>query len=199
MNVETKGCQSREGIWVVGELAKRVSIMQGGTRSGKTYNILLWFIARLSKEENKVLSICRASLPTIKGTVLRDFIEILDNMGLYNENNHNKSDNTYMLNSNLIEFISTDQPQKIRGRKRDYLFINEANEVTYEGWLHLAFRTSSKIVIDFNPSMEYSWIYDHVQTRDDADFYITTYRDNLQFLPKDIVVEIERLEMADTI
>lgn len=170
--------------------------MQGGTRSGKTYNIILFFILKLLTESGKTLTICRSSLNTIKGSVLRDFIEILLNMGIYDENSHNKTDQTYLLNGNLIEFISTDQPQKIRGRKRDYLFINEANEIKYEAWMQLLFRTTAKIVIDFNPSDEFHWIYDEVLTRDDCSFFITTYLDN-PFIPIDLIREIERLKDAD--
>jgi phage terminase large subunit len=176
---------------------KRIAVMQGGTRSGKTWNILLFFIIKLAYQETgKVFTVCRASLPTIKGTVLRDFIEILLSMGLYSEDRHNKTDQTYELNGNLIEFISADQPQKIRGRKRDYLFINEANELTKESWMQLLFRTSKFVVLDYNPSDEFHWIYDDVLTRDDVEFFISTYRDN-PFLSEELVKEIERLELAD--
>jgi phage terminase large subunit len=135
-------------------------------------------------------------LNTIKGSVLRDFFDILNAMGIYDESMHNKTDSTYTLHGNIVEFISTDQPHKIKGRKRDYLFINEANEIKYEAWLQLLFRTNTKIVIDFNPSDEFHWIYDSVLTRDDCDFYITTYLDN-PFIPADLIGEIERLKEAD--
>jgi phage terminase large subunit len=115
---------------------------------------------------------------------------------LYKEANHNKTESSYMLGTNLIEFVSTDQPQKVRGRKRSYLFINECNEISYDAWIQLALRTEDKIVIDYNPSMEFSFIYDNIITRDDADFYITTFRDN-PFLDKNIVSEIERLKDVD--
>ena len=82
------------------------------------------------------------------------------------------------INGNLVEFISLDQPQKVRGRKRNLLFINEANELDYEDWQQLIFRTDEKIILDFNPSDEYHWIYDKVIPRQDADFNITTYLDN---------------------
>lgn len=170
--------------------------MQGGTRSGKTYNIILWFVLKLLTERGKTLTICRSSLNTIKGTVLRDFLEILLAMGIYDEKNHNKTDQVYYLNGNLIEFISTDQPAKIRGRKRQYLFVNECNEVKYDAWMQLLFRTEEKIVIDYNPSDEFHWIYDDVLTRDDCDFFRTTYLDN-PFIPADLISEIERLKNAD--
>lgn len=175
---------------------KRIVAMQGGTRSGKTYNILLFFVIKLLTERGKIFTICRSSLNTIKGSVLRDFIEILMLMGIYDENQHNKTDQTYMLNGNLVEFISTDQPQKIRGRKRNYLFINECNEIKFDAWMQLLFRTEDFIVIDYNPSDEFHWIYDQVLTRDDCDFFLTTYLDN-PFIPIDLVNEIERLKEAD--
>ena len=175
---------------------KRISVMQGGTRSGKTYNILTWFIVKLLQEKGKTLTICRSSLPSIKGSVMRDFIEILSKYGLYSEEKHNKSENLYFLGKNTVEFVSTDQPQKIRGRKRNYLFINEANEVNYESWMQLSLRTTEKIVIDYNPSDYYSWIYDKVIPREDADFTVTTYKDN-PFLDASIISEIERLKEAD--
>jgi phage terminase large subunit len=174
----------------------RITAMQGGTRSGKTYNIIKYFVLLLLTVEGKTLTVCRSSLNTIKGSVLRDFIEILLDMNLYDESFHNKTDQTYLLNGNLVEFISTDQPQKIRGRKRDYLFINECNEIKYDAWMQLLFRTNTKIVIDYNPSDEFHWIYDVVLTRSDCDFYRTTYLDN-PFIPDDLIGEIERLKDAD--
>jgi phage terminase large subunit len=180
----------------LGESKKRITVMQGGTRSGKTYNIILFFVIKLLQESGKTLTICRASLPSIKGSVMRDFLEVINKLGIYDESNHNKTESTYLLNGNLVEFVSVDQPQKIRGRKRNYLFVNEANEIDYDAWMQLIFRTEEKIVIDYNPSDEYHWIYDRVITRDDADFYITTFYDN-PFLEKGIVDEIERLKEAD--
>lgn len=176
--------------------SKRITAMQGGARSGKTYNIMQWFIVKLLKEEGKILTIVRESLPSIKGTVLRDFMDIMIKLGIYSELNHNKTENIYTLNTNIIEFVSVDQPQKIRGRKRNYLFINEANELNYDAWMQLVFRTENKIVIDYNPSEAHSYIYDHVLTRDDCDFHITTYLDN-PFLPSELVNEIERLRYSD--
>jgi phage terminase large subunit len=175
---------------------KRITVMQGGSRSGKTYNILIWFIVKLLQENGKTLTIVRQSLPSIKGTVLRDFVDILSRLNIYSEDNHNKTDQIYEMNGNIIEFVSADQPQKIRGRARDYLFCNEANELSYDAWMQLIMRTEGKIVVDYNPSDVSSWIYDMVIPRDDTDFYITTFRDN-PFLPKELVMELERMKDAD--
>ena len=127
---------------------------------------------------------------------MRDFFEILKTNKIYNEGDHSKSGNEYYINNNLIEFISLDQPQKIRGRKRDLLFVNEANEINFEDWQQLIFRTNDNIIIDYNPSDEFHWIYDKVLTRDDVTFYQTTYLDN-PFLSNEIISEIERLKATD--
>jgi phage terminase large subunit len=125
---------------------------------------------------------------------MRDFFELIgySKLGIYDEKWHNKTENTYILNGNLVEFVSIDEPQKIRGRKRDYLYCNEANELPYEAWKQLIFRTTGKIIIDYNPSDEYHWIYEQVLTREDCDFYKSTYLDN-PFLPDETIREIERM------
>ena len=176
---------------------KKIIVEQGGTRSGKTYNIILWIIFEYSTNNtNKVITVCRKSFPSLRATVLRDFMSILEGHNLYNEKFHNKSNSEYYLFGNLIEFISLDQPQKIRGRKRDLLFINEGNELYWEDWQQLVFRTQERIVIDFNPSDEYHWIYDKVLPRDDCAFFKTTYLDN-PFVEESIKKEIELLKDTD--
>lgn len=176
---------------------KKIVVEQGGTRSGKTYNILLWIIASYCvKNTGKTITIVRKTFPAVRGTVMRDLFDILKSYGLYYEEFHSKSTYEYFLNGNRIEFISLDQPTKIRGRKRDLLFINEANELNFEDWQQLIFRTTEKIVIDYNPSEEFHWIYDKVLERDDVEFYQTTYKDNT-FLSEVIVKEIERLKHID--
>jgi phage terminase large subunit len=176
---------------------EKIVVEQGGTRSGKTYNILLFIIFKYCTDNvGKTITICRKTFPALRGTVMRDFFDILKSQEIYREEFHSKSTHEYHLNGNLVEFISLDQPQKIRGRKRDFLFCNEANELTFEDWQQLIFRTTERIVIDFNPSDEFHWIYDRVLTREDTEFYQTSYLDN-PFLSDTIIKEIERLKYID--
>ena len=175
----------------------KIVIEQGGTRSGKTYNILLYIIFHYCQvNKGKTITICRKTFPALRASVMRDFLDILKQHDKYDEELHNKSNSEYELSGNLVEFISLDQPQKVRGRKRNLLFINEANELDFEDWQQLVFRTEDKIILDYNPSDEYHWIYDKVKEREDADFYITTYLDN-PFLEPSIKAEIERLKDTD--
>ncbi len=157
----------------------------------------MWIIfAYCQQNKGKMITIVRKSFPAVRGTVMRDFFQILRDYNMYTEDLHSKSNNEYVIEGNTVEFISLDIPQKIRGRKRDLLFVNEANELNFEDWQQLVFRTTEQIIIDYNPSEEFHWIYDKVLTRDDCSFYQTTYLDN-PFLPIQIVEEIERLKETD--
>jgi len=176
---------------------KRFIVEQGGTRSGKTYNILIWIIFNYClNNTGKIVTICRKHGPSLRGSAMRDFFTLLQEHGMYSELLHSKSTNEYRHNGNLVEFVSLDEPQKIRGRKRDLLFINEGNELSYEDFFQLNIRTTDRIIVDYNPSDEYHWLYEQVIPRDDCEFHITTYKDN-PFLDQNLIAEIERLKDLD--
>jgi phage terminase large subunit len=174
---------------------KRINVFQGSSRASKTYNILIYFVYKLLNEENKILSVVRKTLPALKGSVLRDLKEVLIAFDIYEPNNWHQADGYYQLGSNIIEWFSIDDETKVRGRKRDYLFINEATEVSYDEYTQLILRTADLVVLDLNPSLWQSWIYD-LENRDDVKYNIITYKDN-PFLPEVQVQEIEKLRDRD--
>ena len=168
--------------------------LQGSARSSKTYNVLIWLIVYCLSHPNTRLSIVRATLPAIKGSVLVDFKEILKRMGIYNERSLNKSELIYTFaNGSWAEFFSTDSEQKLRGRKRDILFVNEANELGFIEWQQLKMRTTRLSIIDYNPSFsDEHWICETVN-QDPRTFHsVTTYLDN-PFLEQTVIDEIESL------
>lgn len=167
---------------------------QGSSRSSKTYNILIKLLTYILQHPGTRLSIVRKTLPALKATVLVDFKEILRNIGIYNEKHLNKTDLIYTLpNGSWVDFFSTDDEQKIRGRKRDILFVNEANEILFIEWQQLKMRTTKFAVIDYNPSFsEDHWLCN--LNKDSRTYhFITTYKDN-PFLEQTIIDEIESLQ-----
>ena len=177
------------------ELGKRIVVAQGGSRSGKTFNILIYWVYKLLQEQNKTLSIVRKTLPSLKNSVLKDLIQVLEMFEMYDPSKLHKQEGYYELGSNIINWMSVDEPQKIRGVKRDYLYCNEANELKIEDWNQLIFRTTDKIICDLNPSELSSWVYD-LQDRDDCYYFKTTWRDN-PFVDKNIIKELESLKEKD--
>jgi phage terminase large subunit len=174
----------------------RFIVNQGGSRSSKTYSICQKYILKLLNENKKVMTIARKTTPALKTSVMMDFFEILINWNLYNPKYHNKSENTYILNGNLVQFIGLDNPQKKRGSKRNYLWMNEANEFNLEDYRQLAMRTTEDINLDFNPSDEFHWIYDEVLEKKEVTVIKSTYKDN-PFLEQTIIDEIESYKDID--
>ena len=177
------------------ELQKRIVVAQGGSRSGKTFNILIYWVYKLLQENNKTLSIVRKTLPSLKNSVLKDFVEVLEMFGLYDPTKFHKQEGYYELGTNIINWFSVDEPQKLRGSKRDYLYCNEANELKIEDWNQLIFRTTDKVICDLNPSELSCWVYD-LEDRDDCYYFKTTWRDN-PFVDKNIIKELESLKAKD--
>ena len=174
---------------------KRINVFQGSSRASKTFNILIYFVYKLLNQDNKVLSVVRKTLPALKGSVLRDLKEVLILFDMFDSNNWHTGDGYYQLGTNIIEWFSVDDETKLRGRKRDYLFINEATEISYDEYIQLNLRTADMIVLDLNPSLWKSWIYD-LESQPDVKYNITTYKDN-PFLPQSQVEEIEKLQERD--
>lgn len=168
--------------------------LQGSSRSSKTYNTLIWLIVYCLTHRYCRLSIVRGTLPALKGSVLVDFKEILIKMGIWEPKALNKSELVYTFdNGAWVEFFSTDNEQKLRGRKRDILFVNEANELSFIEWQQLKMRTTRYAIMDYNPSFtDEHWI---CSVNADARTYhfISTYKDN-PFLEKSIIDEIESLK-----
>ncbi len=177
------------------ELGKRIVVAQGGSRSGKTFNILIYWIYKLLQEEKKTLSIVRKTLPSLKNSVLKDLVQVLELFGVYDPTKFHKQEGYYELGSNIINWLSVDEPQKIRGVKRDYLYCNEANELKLEDWNQLIFRTTDKIICDLNPSELSSWVYE-LEQRDDCYYFKTTWRNN-PFVDDNIIKELESLKTKD--
>lgn len=178
------------------ENGKRFICNQGGSRSSKTYSIIQLLIYLCLVTPKLQVSVVRKSFPSLRGSVLRDFVEIMNELGLYDVNNHNKTEQRYIFSNNSsIEFFSIDDSQKVRGRKRDICYCNEGNELTREDYLQLNMRTSKCLFIDFNPSDDEHYLYE-LMKEDNAVLIKSTYLDNI-YLSEDIKKEISNLINVD--
>lgn len=174
----------------------RIQVHQGGTSSAKTWSIIMGFIQLLYQNKNQglVLSVVRESLPVLKRSVLRDFETICAREGV--RFNSNKSTLTYEVFGNVWEFFSLDGRGKAQGPRRDFLWCNEATEITKAEFDQLESRTRKMVVLDYNPSYPLHWIYDHVLTRDNVKYYETNYKHN-PFLQEAVVRSIESRRETD--
>lgn len=174
-------------------LTKRIRIVQGGSSASKTISILLYLIARAQSDKNKTLtSIVSESIPHLKRGVMRDFKNIMTTHHYWKDSNWNVTDSIYTFETgSQIEFFSTDNGDKLRGARRDRLFMNEANNCTLDAFEQLEIRTKEFIFVDYNPSNEF-WVQTEIiAKRNDYDFIILTYKDN-EALSKEIVDSLEQ-------
>lgn len=174
-------------------LSKRIRICQGGTSASKTISILLYLIARAQSDTVPTLtSIVSESFPHLRRGAMRDFLLIMKEHGYFKDDRWNKSESTYSFETgSVIEFFSADQGDKLRGARRDRLFLNEANNITFEAFEELEVRTKEFVLIDFNPTNEFWAFTELLGKRDDIEHIILTYKDN-EALSKEIVDSIEQ-------
>jgi phage terminase large subunit len=176
----------------IAKLNKRLRCIPGGTSASKTISILLYLIDKAQTDKKPTLtSVVSESFPHLKRGAIRDFLNIIQEHDYYKDERWNKTDYTYTFETgSKIEFFSADQPGKVRGPRRDRLFINEANNVPFETFEQLEIRTSDFIFLDWNPTNEFWYYTDMKGMRDDIDELTLTYKDN-EALGGEIVKSIE--------
>jgi phage terminase large subunit len=186
MSFQTTTAQSK-----IARLRKRIRIVQGGTSSSKTFSIIPLLISYAIENSMSEISIVSESIPHLKRGAIKDFQKIMILCDLYKDSQFNKSDLKYRFkNGSYIEFFSVDQPDKLRGARRDILFVNECNNIDFESYQQLSVRTKKFIYLDYNPTNEF-WVHTELMNDIDTDFVVLTYKDN-EALDKAIVKEIEK-------
>lgn len=189
-----------KGTPVLNELlksTKRFVLSVGSSRSSKTYSMLQWIVLECAKRKGEgiYISVVRKSFPSLRRTVYREFVELLKEYNLYSEDKHNKSEHVIELFGNYVEFFSLSDSQKVRGAKRNHLYLNECNEVDWESAQQLFLRTTERVFMDENPSDVWHWSI-KMKDREDCEYLHSTYKDN-PFLTDATVKQIESYKDVD--
>ncbi|MBS1525194.1 MAG: terminase large subunit [Bacteroidetes bacterium] len=178
---------------------EHVVINQGGTSSGKTYSILQALFCIACEQEKLVITVAGQDIPNLKAGALRDALNIWSSPGqlLATFSTYNKSDLHFeFANRSVIEFKSYDDAQDAKSGKRDYLFVNEANGISWDIYSELALRTKKRIYIDYNPNTAF-WVHDKLIGQPGVQLIISDHRHN-PFLEKKMRDKIESLKLEDT-
>lgn len=177
---------------------KNILVFQGGSGSGKTYSILQFFIIKCTSGEwqNETIDIVRDTFPFLRISAMKDFFDILESEGLYDENRHNKSENTYRIGTNKIRFYSADDKEKTKGPRRTRLYLNEVLGFKKSTVDQLMMRTSKKVYMDYNPSEEFSWVYDDILPDERTLFDKSNFLHN-PFIPEVSKEHIKKYKQTD--
>ncbi len=172
---------------------KRYVIHQGGTGSGKTYSILQYLLNYAILNQGVIISVVAKTMPHLMRGALRDTKRILSANGWLNTVEENKTTCSIYMGTSVIEFFSADEEAKLRGARRDILFINECNNIDYESFQQLDVRTRIRTILDYNPVRRF-WVHNDLMPslqESDYIFMQSTYKDN-RFLTPQEVANIER-------
>ena len=148
------------------ECKKKTIINVGGAGSSKSYSIAQLLIEKLCQEKGKKIGICRKTFPALRMTALDLVIGLMKDYGIYNPKGHNKSNITYTHNSNSIQFFSLDEAEKIKSANFNYIWMEEANEFTYEDYTIMKLRLRNptlddepnQMFLSLNPIDAHNWI-----------------------------------------
>ena len=185
--------QHTTAIKRIRRMTARKKVIQGGTSAGKTYAILAVLIHIAAKAKTEI-SVVSESIPHLRRGAMKDFGKVMQWTNRWRDEGWNKTLLTYTFaNGSTIEFFSADQEAKLRGARRQVLYINEANNIEFEAYHQLAIRTSEAIYIDFNPVSEF-WAHTEVLKEPDSELVVLTYRDN-EALPATIRDDIEAAQV----
>ncbi len=174
-------------------MKKRIRAVPGGTSASKTISILLDLIDKAQDDEAPTLtSIVSESFPHLRRGAMRDFFKILKEHAYFKDKLWNEGGKIYTFETgSQIEFFSADQPEKLRGGRRDRLFLNECNNIPFSAFEELEVRTKEFVYLDWNPTSEF-WYYTDVKNkRSDVEELTLTYKDN-EALDPQIVASIEQ-------
>ncbi len=180
-------------FWKNARANTRFVINQGGTSSSKTHSLLqLMYLKALNRSQQGksiLISVLAGTMPHLRRGAMRDFLKMLQTEGVYDESAHNRSEDIYRVGNSQIEFFSADDAAKVRGARRDLLFINECNNVSFDVFEQLEVRTKEQVFLDYNPVTEF-WVHQKIAPLSEATFIHSTYKDN-DYLDPRIVRSIE--------
>lgn len=193
---------------------KPIVVNVGGARSSKSYSILQLLVQKFVSEPRKTILIARKTLPSLRLTAYKVFVDLLKEYGYYDQCDHNKTGHniTYKIDpkdetcTSTVYFLSIDDPEKIKSTEFNYVFLEEANEFTFNDffitWTRMSGATTedqpNKLFLALNPNDEFSWINQKLHDWDDAEFIHSTYKDNpfLDEKYKKILTDLEFIDDA---
>jgi len=188
----------------------RYAVLVGGARSSKSYSIAQRLIERFATEQHKTFLVTRKTFPALRLTAYKLIVDMLEDIGIYPDCEHNKSDHTIKLGSNFMQFMSIDNPEKIKSTEWNYIWPEEATEFTWEDWIVLRTRMSgpcapgefNQAILSLNPTDEFCWIHQRLLLDEKAvkdgtvQLIHSTYKDN-PFLDLEYRKSLEELQEQD--
>lgn len=154
-------------------------VIQGGMSAGKTFAILTILVGYCESYPDSLVTVLGLSYPHLSTGAIRDFQRVMKETNRWDDSRWSSTTHIYQFpNGSTLEFVSVDK-MSARGPRRDVLFVNEANGISFEVFDQLASRSRDFVIIDYNPSAKF-WAHERLAEArpKDTTFLILTYNDN---------------------
>jgi len=185
-----------------------IQLYRGGTRSGKSYAMMqrtiIWLMTghiNGTVVRTGTFDITRSTLPALKATVEKDFIAYLFELNVYQFVEHIKTTHEFKYKGREVVFYSLDDPHKLRGRSRDFFWVNECTDTAFDAFIQGNVRTRITTYLDYNPSGE-PWVKTEIEDKllktnpEEVFLDVSTFKDN-PFLPDRLIKQINQLKDID--
>ena len=174
--------QPTKAFYKMIKLKKRIKAIYGGSSSGKTFNMMAILYQKAIDHPGETITVASNTLANLKKGAIRDFKNVLLSRDCWDPKFWRVSDSTYEIKfgdglSSIIEFIGLEDETKARGPRRNRLFIDEANRISYEVYKQLERRTDKEVILSWNPSAAF-WYNDELMHNVDHDVLVLNYLDN---------------------
>ena len=146
----------------------RVTLLEGGSRSGKTFVALCVMVLRSTRHENTRHLVTRFRFSHAKQAICYDTMPaVLRELGI--KGALNKTDWFYEFSNGSTIWVGglddKERTEKILGNEYATVFLNEASQVSFDAYEMIVTRLNppkgikGKIIIDYNPPSVHHWGY----------------------------------------
>lgn len=177
-------------------IKSKIKVIQGGQGAGKNISIAQILMEKANEKKRRI-TVMTDTYDNLKDGTIADFKNLFDDCGLNWERSYNKTDKDLKIGSSIIQFRYISDVKKAAGKskRRDILYINEANKIGWEVASTYIGRTHEEVYLDYNPDYEF-WAHTEIPKLQDkegqsiSEQIIVTYIDN-EMLPESEVNFIE--------
>jgi len=165
-------------------MTAKIKVIQGGQSSSKNYSIAQRLIIR-ALEKKRTITVMTDTYDNLKDGAIQDFKHIFEENELDYDKFYNKSSHEINLRGSVIQFryINDNKSDAGKSKRRDILYINEANKIGWQVASTYIGRTHEEVYLDYNPDFEF-WAHTEVPKLKDekgnsiSEQIIVTYKDN---------------------
>lgn len=163
---------------------KRGAVLEGSSRSGKTWSGIDFLILLDHIYPRSVINIIRETYNSFKTTLYHDFNQRLPMWQIPSPFEGKKEVSMFWLpNNSRVTLMGADDPAKFHGAISDFTFFNEAIDIDEDIFKQAQQRCNRFWWMDYNPKTSDHWIYNKVCSRPDVGFFRTTFEDNPHLSP----------------